>query len=76
MKKSDIKKKLNLVSMLTGMKISKESMVTAINNFKDKTEEEFLSYVPMFIHEANIARKIMKDKNKEEVRKSKIITSN
>lgn len=44
------------------MEIPKESMETAIKNFKDKIEEEFLSYVPLFIHEANVARKILKEK--------------
>jgi len=70
MNKSDIKKKLRLVERLVGMQIAKESMATAVNNFKDKTEEEFLAYIPMFIHEANAARKLLKEKEEE----NKIIT--
>jgi len=73
MKVADLKKKLRLVERLTGMEISKESLETVIKNFKDKAEEEFLAYVPMFIHEANVARKLLKYKEKEE--KSKLILS-
>ena len=73
MKADNIKKKLRLVERLTGMRISKESMKTAIKSFRDKTEEEFLNYLPGFIHEANTVRKRLKYEQEEQEERNKLI---
>lgn len=72
MKVEDLKKKLHLMERLMGMTIPTESMETAIKNFRYKTEEEFLNCIPMFIHEANAARKLLKEKKEQK----KLITLN
>ena len=51
-------------------------MGKAIKNFKTVTEEEFLDLIPMYIHEANTARKLIKKKQEEEKEKSRIILLN
>lgn len=76
MKIEDITKKIRLMERLTGTEVSTEALATAHKIFKDKTEEEFLDYVPMFIYEANKTRKLLKQKSEEKLVKSRIISLN